>query len=73
MRRRGDSDNDATSIFTAVSYGILLLSERDWRWPWPMRPDIISVEGNPIEQIANIRRVRFIMRDGVRYDWLSWR
>jgi imidazolonepropionase-like amidohydrolase len=35
--------------------------------------DIISVDGNPLEDISAVRRVRFIMRDGVRYDKLSWR
>ncbi|MEX2123137.1 MAG: amidohydrolase family protein [Woeseia sp.] len=35
--------------------------------------DLISVEGNPLEDISAIRRVRLIMKDGVRYDTLSWR
>ena len=35
--------------------------------------DLISVQGNPIDQIRNMRRVRFIMKDGVRHDTLSWK
>lgn len=35
--------------------------------------DLISVEGNPIDDIRALRRIRLIMKDGVRYDGLSWR
>lgn len=35
--------------------------------------DIISVEGNPVQEIRNMRRVRFIMKDGERFDTLSWK
>ncbi|MCL4848907.1 MAG: amidohydrolase family protein [Acidobacteria bacterium] len=35
--------------------------------------DLISVAGNPIDDITAVRRVRFIMKDGARYDHLSWR
>lgn len=35
--------------------------------------DMIAVEGNPIDDMTSMRRVRFIMKDGVRYDHLSWR
>jgi imidazolonepropionase-like amidohydrolase len=35
--------------------------------------DLMSVEGNPLEDISAMRRVRLIMKDGVRYDTLSWR
>jgi imidazolonepropionase-like amidohydrolase len=35
--------------------------------------DVISVEGNPLEDIRAMRRVRFIMKGGQRFDHLSWR
>lgn len=35
--------------------------------------DLISVEGNPVDDMTAMRRVRVIMRDGIRYDHLSWR
>lgn len=35
--------------------------------------DLISVEGNPVAEIRNMRRVRFIMKGGVRHDTLSWK
>jgi imidazolonepropionase-like amidohydrolase len=35
--------------------------------------DLISVQGNPIQDIKVMRQVRLVMKDGVRYDTLSWR
>jgi imidazolonepropionase-like amidohydrolase len=35
--------------------------------------DLISVEGNPLEEIQAMRRVRLIMKEGERFDSLSWR
>ena len=35
--------------------------------------DLISVQGNPLDDIRNIRQIRLVMKDGVRYDTLSWR
>ena len=35
--------------------------------------DLISVEGNPVEEIQAMRRVRLIMKEGERFDSLSWR
>lgn len=35
--------------------------------------DLISVEGNPVEEIRAMRRVRLIMKEGERFDHLSWR
>jgi imidazolonepropionase-like amidohydrolase len=33
--------------------------------------DLISVEGNPLEDIGALERVQFVMKDGSRYDSLS--
>jgi len=35
--------------------------------------DLIAVEGNPLADVTHLRRVRFVMRDGERFDRLSWR
>lgn len=35
--------------------------------------DLISVEGNPLDDITAVRRVRLIMKEGDRFDHLSWR
>jgi len=32
-----------------------------------------SVQGSPIQDIRVMRQIRFVMKDGVRYDTLSWR
>jgi imidazolonepropionase-like amidohydrolase len=64
---------DAIRAATAVAarligYGDRLGTLEPGKWA-----DVISVEGNPLARIGDIRRVRFIMRDGIRYDRLSWR
>ena len=35
--------------------------------------DIIAVEGDPLEQIQDLAKVRFVMVEGRRYDHLSFR
>jgi imidazolonepropionase-like amidohydrolase len=35
--------------------------------------DLIAVQGNPVEDMRAMRRVRLVMKDGIRYDTLSWR
>ena len=35
--------------------------------------DIISVRGNPARTIRDMLKLHFIMKEGVRYDTLSWR
>jgi imidazolonepropionase-like amidohydrolase len=35
--------------------------------------DLISVQGDPIKDIRVMRHVKLIMKDGIRYDGLSWR
>lgn len=35
--------------------------------------DIISVRGNPAQNIRDVANVHLIMKDGIRYDGLSWR
>ena len=35
--------------------------------------DVIAVQGNPIQDMRAMRQIRFVMKDGVRYDTLSWR
>lgn len=35
--------------------------------------DLIAVEGDPLQEIAALRRVRFIMKEGEQFSHLSWR
>lgn len=51
-----------------VGYGDRIGTVEKGKWA-----DLISVEGNPLEDINVLRRIRLVMKDGVRYDSLSWR
>lgn len=35
--------------------------------------DLIAVDGDPLSDMRVMRQVRFVMKDGVRYDTMSWR
>ena len=35
--------------------------------------DLVAVEGNPLERIEELRRIRFVMKAGERFDAVSWR
>ena len=64
-----DAIRSATAVAAKlIGYGDRLGTLEPGKWA-----DVISVDGNPLDDITALRRVRFVMRDGVRYDALSWR
>lgn len=64
-----DAIRAATSVSAKlIGYGDRLGTVEKGKWA-----DLISVQGNPIENIRNMRQIRLIMKDGVRYDTLSWK
>lgn len=64
-----DAIRSATSVAaTLIGYGDRLGTVEKGKLA-----DLISVQGNPIEDIRVMRQIRLVMKDGVRYDTLSWR
>jgi imidazolonepropionase-like amidohydrolase len=65
-----DAIRSATSVAatTLVGYGDRLGTIEKGKLA-----DLISVQGDPIKDIRVMRQVKLVMKDGVRYDSLSWR
>jgi len=64
-----DAIRSATSIAaTLVGYGDRLGTIERGKLA-----DLISVQGDPIKDIRVMRQVKLVMKDGIRYDGLSWR
>ena len=66
----GQSAMDAIVSATSRAARSLGLGEEIGRVAPGFTADLVAVEGNPLEDVTALRRVRFVMRDGVvyRYD-----
>ena len=63
-----DAIRSATSVAaTLIGYGDRLGTIEKGKLA-----DLISVQGDPIRDIKVMRQIRLVMKDGVRYDGLSW-
>jgi imidazolonepropionase-like amidohydrolase len=64
---------DAIRASTSVAATLIGYGDRVGTIESGKLADLISVQGNPLEDIRVMRQVRLVMKDGVRYDTLSWR
>ena len=64
---------EAIQSATAVAAKAIGISEKTGTLERGRWADIISVRGNPLEDIGALSRVSFVMVGGKRYDGLSYR
>jgi imidazolonepropionase-like amidohydrolase len=64
---------DAIRAGTAVAAKLIGYGDRLGTIEPGKLADLIGVEGNPAEDITRMRRLRFVMKDGDRYDATAWR
>ncbi len=70
----GMSNMDALRSATSVSARAMGLSDRVGTLTPGMAADLIVLDGNPLDDISNVGRVRFVMKHGVLYrDADLWR
>ena len=69
----GISPMDAIRSATSVAATLIGYGDRLGTIEKGKLADLISVQGDPIRNIKMMRQIRMVMKDGVRYDTLSWR
>ncbi len=69
----GISPMDAIRAATSVAATLIGYGDRLGTIEKGKLADLIAVQGNPIEHMRAMRQIRLVMKDGVRYDTLSWR
>jgi imidazolonepropionase-like amidohydrolase len=69
----GITPMEAIRAATAVSAKLIGYGDRLGTVEPGKLADLISVQGNPLEDIRVMRQIRLVMKDGARYDTLSWR
>ena len=65
----GQNPMDAIVSATSLAARSLGLGEEIGTVAPGFTADLIAVEGNPLEDVTALRRVRFVMRDGVVYRY----
>jgi imidazolonepropionase-like amidohydrolase len=63
----GMSNMDALRAATSVSAHALRMDSVAGSIRAGLRADVIVLDGNPLDDITNIRRVRLVMKNGVLY------
>jgi imidazolonepropionase-like amidohydrolase len=69
----GIAPMDALRSATSVAATLIGYGDRIGTIEKGKLADLISVQGNPVQDIKVMRQIRLVMRDGIRYDTLSWR
>jgi imidazolonepropionase-like amidohydrolase len=69
----GISPMDSIRAATSVAATLIGYEDRLGTIEKGKLADLIAVQGNPLVQMRAMRQIRFVMKDGVRYDTLSWR
>jgi len=67
MVEYGMDDDDALRAATSVNADLFHLSDRVGRLKAGLLADLIAVDGDPSSDISSLRRVDFVMKDGVVY------
>ncbi|MEX2123134.1 MAG: amidohydrolase family protein [Woeseia sp.] len=69
----GIPEMDVIQIATSTAADLIGYGDRIGTVEKGKLADLISVEGNPLRDMSVMTRIRLVVKDGIRYDTLSWR
>jgi imidazolonepropionase-like amidohydrolase len=69
----GIPEMDVIQIATSTAADLIGYGDRIGSVEKGKLADLISVEGNPLRDMSVMTRIRLVVKDGIRYDTLSWR